>query len=322
MKSNIFLSSLSKDQKEFLNLLDLTAKVHREVKPVESDNSEPVWQTDFFHLDNSDLWNSLSLKKQRSVLLKLGEKIFQEAYFIEYAGMSYAAKMNLVSKSKEEREFFCFVAEEEAKHLRLIESFGNFSVASENISSFALLVGEIIHEANRPSHLLLIQILLEGWGLSYYKNLSKFSRNETVAQVFKQILKDEIRHHSAGVLLFAQIKETPAFTDQDQTEFLSFLERIAFMVKIGPWNLCDEVFKHVKHPTKEKLRTFLEECNGVVVTSEKMQLLEQLLEKNLPDKVLKIIREKRILDPMTLDEMTEALSQSISGTFQLVEDRK
>nr|MBA2405036.1 ferritin-like domain-containing protein [Bdellovibrionales bacterium] len=254
MKSKIFLSSLPKEQKEFLNLLELTAKVHGEPKTLASTGSKLVWQTDFFHLENSAIWNSLSSKIQADILLSLGHKIFQEAYFIECAGMAYAAKMNLAAKSKEEREFFCFVGEEEAKHLRLIESLGGFSISSENIPSFALLIGEIIDEAKRPSHLLLIQILLEGWGLSYYKNLAKFSKDEAVTSVLKQILKDEIRHHSAGVLLFSQVKDSSDFTDQDHKEFIAFLERIAIMVKIGPWNLCDEVFKRLKQPTRKQLK--------------------------------------------------------------------
>ena len=161
MKSKVFPSSLSKDQKEFLNLLDLTAKVHGEPKTLAAAGKIPVWQADFFNVEKSQTWNSLSSDIQNTILSNLGNKIFQEAYFIECAGMAYAAKMNLASNSREEREFFCFVGEEEAKHLRLIESLGEFSISSDTIPSFALLIGEIIHEASRPSHLLLIQILLD-----------------------------------------------------------------------------------------------------------------------------------------------------------------
>jgi rubrerythrin len=316
LKSKVFPSSLSKDQKEFLNLLELTAKVHGESKTLSAAAKGPVWQADFFHVENSQTWNSLSKEIQNTILLNLGHKIFQEAYFIECAGMAYAAKMNLASNSREEREFFCFVGEEEAKHLRLIESLGEFSTSSENIPSFALLIGEIIHEASRPSHLLLIQILLEGWGLNYYKSLATLAKDPTVVQVFKQILKDEIRHHAAGVLLFSQVKDTPVFTDKDQSEFLVFLERIAFMVKIGPWNLCEEVFKHAKDTSRPQLRTFLKECHAVSKTHEKMQLLLQLLEKNLPATLLNEIKEKKTLASMNLDEMTEVLFQSMPGIFE------
>lgn len=311
MKSKVFPTSLPKEQKEFLSLLELTAKVHGEPKKLEAIGDNPVWQSDFFHVEKSETWNSLNAEKQNAILINLGHKIFQEAYFIECAGMAYAAKMNLTSNSREEREFFCFVGEEEAKHLRLIESLGGFSTSSENIPSFALLIGEIIHEASRPAHLLLIQILLEGWGLNYYKALSLYAKNPTAVQVFKQILKDEIRHHSAGVLLFANVKDT-GFTDKDENEFLSFLQRIALMVKIGPWNLCEEIFKHKKELSKQQLKNFLIECQAVTKTSEKLELLLNLLEKNLSKKALSRIKAEKILVPMDLDEMTEALYQSIS----------
>lgn len=314
MKSKVFPITLPKEQKEFLSLLELTAKVHGEPKKLDAIGNKPVWQADFFNVENSETWNSLNDANKYAVLISLGHKIFQEAYFIECAGMAYAGKMNLTSNSREEREFFCFVGEEEAKHLRLIESLGGFSTSSENIPSFALLIGEIIHEASRPSHLLLIQILLEGWGLNYYKTLSNYAKDPIVVQVFKQILKDEIRHHSAGVLLFSNIKDV-GFSENDVNEFLAFLERIAFMVKIGPWNLCEEVFKHKKGSSKQQLRNFLIECEGVAKTGEKMELLSQLLEKNLSKKVHGRIKAEKILLPMNLDEMTDALYQSIPGIF-------
>ena len=307
----LFLGQLSSEQKDFLNLLELTAKVHGENKISQISQDTPIWSEEFFHLENSQIWKSLSVEVQKQILLKLGHKILQEAYFIECAGMAYAAKMNLAAKSKEEREFYCFVGEEEARHLRMVEGLGNFETNLENIPSFALLIGEIIQEAKRASHLLLIQILLEGWGLNYYKSLQKNAKNETVSNIFKAILKDEIRHHSAGVLLFGNLKKSQGLDPQNESEFLSFFERIAFMVKAGPWNVCEEVFKHIENPSKDMLHKFLVEIEAGKFTSEKMDVLEQLITKALPESSLKTVKEKGLLNRLTLDEMTEVLASSI-----------
>ncbi len=309
---HLFLTNHPKDQKEFLNLLDLTAKVHGETRNPMGKENVPIWDDEFFHLKNSSIWKTLSEDKRNAVLVTLSQKILQEAYFIESAGMAYAGKMNLAAKSKEERAFFCFVAEEEAKHLRMVESLAIFNTSLETIPSFALLIGEIIQEATKPSHLLLIQILLEGWGLNYYKSLAKCAKDENVANAFKGILKDEIRHHSAGVILFATHKVNAGLSDAEVTEFLGYLERIAFMVKVGPYSACEEVFRCVEAPTTEMVETFLKETDAVLVTSGKMELLGQLLGKSLPDKVLATIKNHGILRPMNLTEMTEVLSQTIS----------
>lgn len=309
---HLFLTNHPKDQKEFLNLLDLTAKVHGETRNPMGKENVPIWDDEFFHLKNSSIWKTLSEDKRNTVLVTLSQKILQEAYFIESAGMAYAGKMNLAAKSKEERAFFCFVAEEEAKHLRMVESLAIFNTSLETIPSFALLIGEIIQEATKPSHLLLIQILLEGWGLNYYKSLAKCAKDENVANAFKGILKDEIRHHSAGVILFATHKANAGLSDAEVSEFLGYLERIAFMVKVGPYSACEEVFRCVEAPTTEMVETFLKETDAVLVTSGKMELLGQLLGKSLPDKVLATIKNRGILKPMNLTEMTEVLSQTIS----------
>lgn len=311
----LFLNSMSKDQKDFLVLLDQTAKVHGETKNPMGKENVPIWDEEFFHLKNSNAWNALESQIKNTILVSLSQKILQEAYFIESAGMAYAAKMNLASKSKEEREFFCFVGEEEAKHLRLVESLANFNTSLENIPSFALLIGEIIQEASKPSHLLLIQILLEGWGLNYYKSLAKCAKDENVAAAFKTILKDEIRHHSAGVILFATHKNQSGMKENEVSEFLGFLERISFMVKVGPYSVCEEVFSKSQDKSKEALKAFLNETDSVVVTSGKMELLAQLLSKSLPDDVLNTIKEKQTLRPLDINEMTEVLYQSMPGIF-------
>lgn len=308
----LFLSPLSKEQKEFLNLLDLTAKVHGEARPSVVNNPGPIWGEDFFHLKNAESWKSLSDEYRKIILKSLGEKILQEAYFIENAGMAYAGKMNLSSRSKEERQFYCFVAEEEAKHLRMIENLTCFNKSLENIPSFALLIGEIIQEATTPSHLLLIQILLEGWGLNYYKSLSKHAFDENVTNVFKLILKDEIRHHSAGVILFSQYG---SMTAEEEKQFINFLERIAFMVKIGPYTLCEAIFEKCDSRTKQDVKLFLEETDSVAQTAGKLELIGQLISKSLPDHLLLLIKERKILNSLDLNEMTEVLYQSMPGIF-------
>lgn len=311
----IFLNSMQKDLKDFQNLLDLTAKVHGETRHSGGKVKSVIWDESFFHLKSSTIWKGLSSDDRETILLSLGEKILQEAYFIECAGMAYAGKMNLTARTKEEREFFCFVAEEEAKHLRMVEGLASFNTSLENIPSFALLIGEIIQEASKPSHLLLIQILLEGWGLNYYKSLAKSAKDETVAAAFKAILKDEIRHHSAGVILFSAHVTQNDMNESEREEFLGYLERIAFMVKIGPYSATEECFQRSLHKDKDDLRHFLVETDAVSVTSGKMELLGQLLGKSLPEKVLKEIKSRKILAALDLNEMTDILFQSMSGTF-------
>ncbi len=308
-KLNVFPEKHRADQREFLTLLEQTAKVHGETFLPSRRSDRPLWGEEFFNLSESEHWKDLDEASQQAVLTVLGQKVLQEAYFIECAGMAYAGKMNLSATTREERQFFSFVGEEEARHLRMIENIGGFQTVTEQIPSFALLIGEIIAETTKPGHLLLIQILLEGWGLNYYKNLAKSATDETVANVFKSIVKDEIRHHSAGVVLFREVTLSSA----DEKSILSYLERLIAMVKIGPYTVCEEVSKRMPFQDVGEFRRFLQETNAVAVTAGKLEILAQLLYKSLPRTVSDELTRKGTLAPLTLPEMTDTLAQAIPG---------
>ncbi len=308
-KLNVFPEKHESDQRDFLTLLEQTAKVHGETLLPSRRFERPLWGEDFFNLTSSKHWRDLNDVTKHAVLTALGQKVLQEAYFIECAGMAYAGKMNLASTSREERQFFSFVGEEETRHLRMIESIGGFSTAPEQIPSFALLIGEIIAEATKPGHLLLIQILLEGWGLNYYKTLAKSCFDETVANVFKSIVKDEIRHHSAGVVLFRDV----TLSNSDAESILSYLERLISMVKIGPYTVCQEVSQYVGFQGTGDFRSFLHETNAVSVTAGKLEIIGHLVYKSLPRTVSDELTHNGTLAPLTLPEMTDTLAQAILG---------
>lgn len=307
----VFLSETSSNRPEFLNLIEQTGKVHGELRE-ELKSESPFWDEKFFLLDKSSAWKSLDYRTKESILISLGKKILQEAYYIESAGMAYSGKMILTSRTKEERQFYCFVAEEEARHLRLLETIGEFKTGPLEVPSFASLIGEIIQESSRKCHFLLIQVLLEGWGLDYYKDLSQSALNENVTKAFKQILKDEIRHHSAGVILFS---ESSQISEVEFIEFLKFLERISVMVKIGPYSVFEELFSHIPNPDLEMVREFLFETGAVTQTEKKLNLIRDLLGKVLSEEEMEIIALKKILEPMDIDSMADFLYQSIPGTY-------
>lgn len=316
----MFLQSSTPEQKDFLNLLELTAKVHGEKKETCHKDVEFLWDERFFQLENSNSWKSLNSEKKISVLKSMTESILREAYFIETAGMSYAAKMNMTSLTKEERQFFCFVGEEEAKHLRLVESLFDFDKSNSKIPSFSLLIGDIIQDATRVSHLLLIQILLEGWGLNYYKTLAKETLSEKVSLAFKSILKDEIRHHSAGIILFTKDKEDLLRESKNKQELVNYIEKICNMIQIGPFTLVSEMFKFLHRPTRDDLIQFLQQTDAVKTTTKKLQLIDDLVSKALPLELLIEMREKKIFTPLQVETMASLLFESMPEIFRPEKD--
>jgi rubrerythrin len=298
-KSDLFLPAMSEDKKDFLNLLDLTAKVHGELR-LQYSPENPFWGETFFRLDKSSFWKTLPEHEQNKILHDLSSQILQEAFFIENAGMAYSAKMNLLAQTKEERQFYCFVAEEETKHLRMIESLSNFDKSVDAIPSFARLIGNIIDNASAPASLLLIQILLEGWGLNYYKSLQKESRDQVASGVFKAILKDEIRHHSAGVILFSSYHIVP---ESVVKEFQSYLHSVVEMVSIGPLRVTRSIFEG-RRIGKEVIKNFLLEIEAIEESKEKIELIHSLFLKSLDNSIYRSLFDEFKFQSLEIDEMT------------------
>jgi rubrerythrin len=306
-RGDLFLPAMAQEKSDFLNLLGLTAKLHGKT-PARSSSEVPPWGETFYHLDKSSFWQKLGDVEKNIILKKLSSQILQEAFFIESAGMAYAAKMNLLARTKEERQFYCFVAEEEAKHLMMIEELSEFDQSPDAVPSFAELIGKIIDDTSFPSSLLLIQILLEGWGLNYYKSLDKESSSEAVSRVFKAIIKDEIRHHSAGVVLFSSYHTLQEIVVK---EFHSYLISLLEMVRIGPLRVTKAVFdgKHIEH---EMIKTFLSETGAIVETKEKLEFIRGIFMKSLDKDIDQLLFSEFKFQSLSLEEMSSEQMRLIS----------
>lgn len=228
---------ISKDQLFLKNLPGSESKIERLVKvsfaangftPVEKTISGSIyWGERFFSLDKSSFWKSLKEEQKFNILTRMNEHLLREAYYIENSGMLYAAKMNIMAESQEERSFFSIMGFEEAEHLQSLTPFLNSNITSSDVPSFSGHIGKIITEGDRPSNLFLIQIILEGWGLSYYQTLADQSADKGMQEVFQRIIKDETRHHSAGVILLEK-KQT-----EQNTFLLDAFHELLNMVRIG-----------------------------------------------------------------------------------------
>lgn len=298
---------IKKDQLFLKNLPGTESKIERLVKvsfaangfsSIEKTISDNIyWNEKFFSLDKSSLWKGLSNDKKLRILSRMNDHLLREAYYIENAGMLYAAKMNIMAESQEERSFFSIMGFEEAEHLQSLSPFLNKNITDSAVPSFSEHIGKIIVEGDRPSNLFLIQILLEGWGLSYYQSLADQSQDAGMREVFSRIIKDETRHHSAGVILL----------DEKQAEKSDFLlqafNELLSMVRIGPWTLIQEIKKEVNDLSEVHTKILIEELNAVNDTNQKLARLKTLTEKSLSGDLLKTFEKNGIWQSYSQEEM-------------------
>jgi rubrerythrin len=270
--------------------------------PISSETiSENIfWNDDFFSLTDSHIWKNFNEQQKTTVLGKMNEHLLKEAYYIENAGMLYAAKMNILSDSQEERMFFSIMGHEEARHLQSLKPFLGSHITSGNVPTFSAQIGKIIQAGDKLSNLFLIQILLEGWGLSYYQTLALKSLNPELSETFQSIIKDETRHHAAGIML---MEKNP---NPENSFFVDAFSNLLEMVRMGPWTLVNEINHATGGLSLNQLNILLHELDAVQETNQKLGRLKALTEKYLSSDLAHSFVRNKHWESYSIEDMARA----------------
>ncbi len=165
-----------------------------------------LWSEESAGFKGSRLFGSLTTEQKHRALGYLSTKRIQLALAIEEMGLVYCAKMNLMSKSREERIAYALMGADEARHFEMLQPFLDGSPQVER-SSLRELVGHAVEATSaseRLGSLFCLQVLLEGFGLSYYRGLAQMTSSPALKDAFTRIVSDESFHHALGIVLFDQ----------------------------------------------------------------------------------------------------------------------
>jgi rubrerythrin len=160
------------------------------------------WGAERFRLQYSKLFVSLPLERQEQILQHLSELNLALSYFIEKSALQFAAKMILLSDSCEEKMFYSLLSAEESTHLYEFKSYLWFQPSlSTHDHPMLRPLAEAIQYGTREALTFVIQVLLEGFGIAHYSGLRETCLDAHLKSSFQDILKDEARHHGAGLVL-------------------------------------------------------------------------------------------------------------------------
>ena len=142
-------------------------------------------------------------------------------------------------------------------------------------NAFLRYLDAMIQEESRSSLILLIQVVLEGWGIPYYTKLAESSQDRAVASSLKKIVSDEARHHGSGLLLFdpERIEITKRGKLHDQ------LHELISMLRLGPAALVSALARENGGMTPDEIRVFIEETGSLAKVASDLALIRFLLEK-------------------------------------------
>lgn len=200
-------------------------------RPMELPQTPPdpadLWPASSFGLERVTEFVEATEERQREIVRRCASDRLAEALYVEKLGLAFCAKMTLLAESADERLLYALTASDEATHYHWISRF----VTSEPPPSpFLELIGSWVERGSRGALTLLVQVVLEGWGVQHYRLLSRDCRDTRLAAVLREIVTDEARHHGSGTRLLGR----HALTGAERAEAVDALARLLDMVRCGP----------------------------------------------------------------------------------------
>jgi rubrerythrin len=259
---------------------DLYAVLHSALKgraadpPSTATRRESYWPAAHFGLDRVTAYREAGGEEQASILAGCSRDLLAESYFIEKSGMYFAAKMALLARSAQERMLYSLFAADEAAHFSWIAGYAaGESVAAYHDRPFIRLLDEILQSADKPLLTCVVQVVLEGWGISHYHALMRDCLDGGLRATFEKIIKDEARHHASGVIL---LDEQPPAAAQ-RAAIIEALRRLLLLVQVGPQSVVAQIERVKGRLSSARRERAFAELDCERETAKKLETLKTLI---------------------------------------------
>ncbi len=263
---------------------------------------KPHWNAKFLGLDKIPYFNDLSIEKQQEVLLKCSQSIIEEAMHVEVRGIDFASKIILASESMEEKLNYSLIHADEVEHYFGVKKYLHFEEKNESEHVFINLIKEIIDSSDEYLMVFFIQVVLEGWGMSHYKDIGQECLNPELQTLLKRIQVDEARHHASGLVHYLSRGKA---SDRQVKIMKELLVRFMQMIRIGPQTVVGHLEKTAGGFSKEQRIKAFTHINPVVETSKKLQNLKRLLNHDLNGTLVDQLDQQDMFRAMTPEECAE-----------------
>jgi hypothetical protein len=232
------------------------------------------WPAAHFGLDRVAVFRDASEAEQGSILAGCSRDVLAESYFIEQSGMYFAARMALLAESAQERMLYSLFAADEATHFSWIANYAaSESVAGFLDNGFIKLLGEILENEDKLTLTCMVQVVLEGWGISHYRALMHDCLDADLRAIFGKIIKDEARHHASGVILSNEQQPSAA----QLSAIIAALRRLLLMVQVGPQSVVAQIERVKGHLSNVQRERVYDELNCEREAAKKLETLKLLI---------------------------------------------
>lgn len=270
----------------------LLATLEKKPRLPESIDCAP-WGADCFSLAYSPLFNDASLAEQHQILQLASQSLLGESYAIEKAGVGYMAKMTLLAETTEERMLYSLFGADETTHLAQLTPFVIGMDRLDETDPFLRLLESLLETLDRSALMFVIQVVLEGWGLSHYRMLSKTCRHPALSALFRSFLQAEARHHGAGILLFDRAE----LSEESRVLIVETLAAFLQMVQVGPQRIVDAIAQVKGGLSRDQRIRLFTELDTETQSGMRMELLRSLITSAAPD-IAETLDHKGLFTPL------------------------
>jgi hypothetical protein len=200
-KDTTFFTKSLKDDHPLSNLYERALDAYT-VSSKDMNTPNILWGKERYHLEKSSFFTKLDIEIQSKILRRITELNLSLSAYIEKSGHNYGAKMILLSESMQEKSLYALFTAEEAIHLKEFSNFMNFE-PDPKLHWHPMLnpLADAIKDGEKNTCTYIIQVLLEGFGMSHYKGLKEDCLYSPLKKAYERILIDEAKHHGTGLIL-------------------------------------------------------------------------------------------------------------------------
>ncbi|MEB3163004.1 MAG: ferritin-like domain-containing protein [Prochlorothrix sp.] len=252
----------------------------------------PYWNAAYFGLDRIRYVRAATPEQQTQILQKANQDILEEIYWVELAGVGYMSKMSLLAETRQERSLYGLFAADEATHLSQIQPVLGYEPQFGN-DGFLCYLEQVLESGDRLLLMVLVQVILEGWGLSHYRSLAQACQVPSLSNLLREFLQAEARHHALGVTqVKTQLKTQPSYSAQSLTAIEETLRQFLHHVQGGPQRLLTTIEQTLGHLSKPQKIHILEDIDTLTHSNQRLAILRSLLTGVIPPALLQTLSDQ------------------------------
>ena len=174
------------------------------------------------------------------------------------------------AESIEEREMFERIGEDEAQHAEWLAQWLPEPPPADPFNRF---IGGLVDAGTAQPLAFLLQVMLEGFGITHYQSLTVGCRDASLASTMRQLALDEALHYGGALLVFKPERMSNAKRRFLAEGAYAFLQ----MFRVGPQAVVAAVARAINPQSRGELERMFSALDCEASTAAKLTRLRVLM---------------------------------------------